>query len=177
MCKFAVALAAVSCVAPAFAATLEKLSLDEMSAKSTLIVRGKILSCGGDLRGSVIYTRCKVSVTDRWKGTSGLETEFVVPGGTRNGLTQTFTGTPKFFAGQEYVLFLWTGRSGVTQVIGLSQGVFDLKADAKGSTLASRAVSAETMLDSRGNAIEDERLEMKVNALRARVRSVIEGSR
>ena len=64
-------------------ATLEKLSIDDMSQKSTLFVRGRIAGCAGDQRGSVIYTRCRVSVTERWKGYrrgSGR-----LPGSGRNG--------------------------------------------------------------------------------------------
>ena len=47
-----------------------------------------------------------------------------MPGGVVNGIRQSVTGAPELKPGQEYVLFLWTSRSGLTQVIGLSQGLF-----------------------------------------------------
>ena len=60
------------------------------------------------------------------EGLTPINVHFIVPGGRVQNLTQTFTGTPKFNADEQYVLFLWVGRSGVPQIIGLSQGVFDV---------------------------------------------------
>src|SRR3954465_11780720 len=101
------------------AATLEKLTIEQMTQKATLIVRGRVGGCSGEMQGSIIYTRCSVNVTERWKGQSPSVTTFLIPGGSFKGLTQTFTGTPKFNGGDEYVLFLWSGRSGNNQIIGL----------------------------------------------------------
>ncbi len=151
------------------AATLEYLSLDDMAKKSTAIVRGRIQSCAGEFRGSVIFTHCKVGVTEQWKGDSQPVVDVATPGGTAKGMAQNFPGAPKLAQGEEYVLFLWTGKSGMTQLIGLSQGVFDLKPDAKGQTVAQRAATTERMLDAAGNVISDSPLEMRVRELKARV--------
>ena len=159
----------------ACAATLEKLSLDEMSQKSTLIVKGRVLSCGGETRGSVIYTRCQVAVQERWKGQAAEQTSFIIPGGTSRGLTQTFTGIPRFDAGLDYVLFLWAGRSGVNQVIGLSQGVFDVKIEGK-AAIAKREASSETMLNAHGDTVSDTSLSISLAELRKRVQAVVGGA-
>ena len=164
------------CGCLASGATLEKLSIDDMSRKSTLIVRGRIGACAGEQRGSVIYTRCKVSVIERWKGTAGNQVDLLIPGGTARGLIQMFTGTPKLRNGAEYVLFLWSGKSGVLQVIGLSQGVFDVKVDGKGGVTAKREATAEVMLDSAGQTVHDEGVQMTVAALRNRVALTLEGA-
>lgn len=156
------------------AATLEQLTLEEMSQKATLIVRGRVTGCAGEVKGSLIQTRCRVTVTDRWKGTSGADLSFVTPGGTAGGLVQTFTGTPKFSPGAEYVLFLWTGRSGVPQIIGLSQGVFDVAGGAKGPTVR-REASSEVMVNSAGERIVDQPTQMSVADLRARVAAALGG--
>jgi hypothetical protein len=158
------------------AATLEKLSVEEMAQKSTLIVRGRVTGCAGETRGPVIYTRCSVAVSESWKGHPGTQISFVVPGGTAQGLTQTFTGTPKFDSGTEYVLFLWAGRSGTNQVIGLSQGIFDLKTDGKGAKTARREASAEVMLDSAGSPVKDQAVELKVTELHDRVRGAVKNT-
>ena len=155
------------------AATLEYLSLDDMAKKSTAIVRGRVQSCAGEFRGSVIYTHCKVAVTEQWKGASESLVDVATPGGTAKGMAQNFSGSPKLLQGSEYVLFLWTGKSGMTQVIGLSQGVFDLKADAtgaaKGQAMAQRAATQERMLDAAGEVMSASPLEMRVRDLKARV--------
>lgn len=157
------------------AATLEYLSLDDMAKKSTAIVRGRVQSCAGEFRGSVIFTHCKVAVTEQWKGASQPLVDVATPGGTARGMAQNFSGSPKLVQGEEYVLFLWTGKSGMTQVIGLSQGVFDLKADGKGQAVAQRAATTERMLDAAGKVISDSPLEMRVRELKARVVKALAG--
>lgn len=157
------------------AATLEYLSLDDMAKKSTAIVRGRVQSCAGQFRGSVIFTHCTVSVTEQWKGTSGPVVDVATPGGSARGMAQNFSGSPKLLPGEEYVLFLWTGKSGMTQVIGLSQGVFDLKPDAKGQAVAQRAATTERMLDASGNVISDSPVEMRVRELKSQVMKSLSG--
>jgi hypothetical protein len=157
-------------------ATLEKLSVEQMAQKSTVIVRGQVSGCAGETRGSMIYTRCKVAVTERWKGSTPAQIEVLVPGGTAAGLIQVFTGTPKFTAGEQYVLFLWAGRSGRLQVIGLTQGAFDVTSDGKGNVIAQRAASPAVMLDSAGQAVRDTGVKMSVASLRQQVNHALGGA-
>jgi len=151
-------------------ATLERLTLDEMIQKSTEIVRGRLLGSRAAHRGSVIYTYSKIQVLERWKGQPASQVEVAVPGGTLGGFRQTFSGVPELVAGKEYVLFLWTGRNGVTQVIGLSQGVLDVKQNAAGELFVGRTASTETMLDGKtGQVVRDEAVRMGLQELRQRV--------
>jgi hypothetical protein len=162
--------------APQFGATLERLSLEEMTEKSTAIVRGRVVSSRSSLRGPLIYTHFTVQVLERWKGAEAEQVEVAVPGGVAAGLRQTFAGAPELTPGGEYVLFLWTGRSGMTQVIGFSQGVFTLQSDGAGGTLAARAASTEAMLDSKtGQIVNDATLQLSLGALRAKVTSALGG--
>src|SRR3954452_10910559 len=92
----------LSICVPAFAATLEKLTVEQMAQQSTMIVRGRVTGCTGETRGAVIYTRCGVAVSETWKGTPKSNVDFVVPGGRDRNLTQTFTGAPKFNANEQY---------------------------------------------------------------------------
>lgn len=151
------------------AATLERLSLDEMTQKSTAIVRGRVTGSYAAQRGSMIYTHYQVDVSERWKGADTGGTEIVVPGGVAGGLRQAFSGVPRLGTGREYVLFLWTGPSGLTHLIGLSQGVFDLSRDAGGEWTAYRPASSEVMLDRDGNPVRDRAVTLRLNDLRQRV--------
>jgi len=153
---------------PVFSATLEKLTLEQMTQQATIIVRGKVTACSGEARGRIIYTRCGLAVSETWKGSARSQVDFLIPGGTLRSLTQTFTGTPKFSTDEQYVLFLWVGKSGVPQVIGLSQGVFDVSSAPSGDTVR-RAASTETMLDQTGTQVRDEAVNMSVGELHDRV--------
>jgi|SRR5579859_3986061 hypothetical protein len=134
-------------VAPLPGATLERLSLDDIILKSTDIVRAKVVGSSADFRGSVIYTHWKLQVVERWKGTDQASIEVLVPGGATAGFRQDVPGAPALVAGREYLLYLWTARSGATYITGLSQGVFELTKNAAGDLMASRAAASETMLD------------------------------
>jgi hypothetical protein len=154
------------------ATTLERLALDDMIQKSTEIVRGRVMSAGGMKRGSMIYTRARVQVIEWWKGKAAASIDVHVPGGVYGGERQIVSGAPQLKEGYEYVLFLWTGRSGMTQVIGLSQGVFDLKMESADKQVeAYRAASTQTMLDSETREpVVDTPVRMKVSELRDRVK-------
>jgi hypothetical protein len=77
-------------------------------------------------------------------------------------------GAPILHAGREYVLFLWTSRSGLTQLMGMSQGLFRVER-ATGDLRASRDAAGEQMLDAAGHAVRDEALSMPLTELKARV--------
>jgi hypothetical protein len=161
-------------IAPLHSATLERLSLDDMVSRSTSIVRGKVTQSWAAFSGPVIYTHYRIEISERFKGPVQPAVEIVVPGGVANGLRQSFSGAPALATGQDYVLFLWTGRTGLTQVIGLTQGLFTVGADDTLDPLARRPASRELMLDPKdGKPVKDETLEMRVSALRSRIASTL----
>ncbi|MBM3726830.1 MAG: hypothetical protein FJW40_15585 [Acidobacteria bacterium] len=167
----------VGLVSPAGSTTLEKLSLETLIDRSTAIIRGKATSCAASLRGRTIYTVCDVAVSERLKGGAGAAVAVATLGGTLNGVRQAVAGAPRIEPGQEYLFFLWTGRSGLTQVIGLSQGIFDLRLLPGGVKIASRAASSEVMLNSAGQRVQEEPFSMSYDELAARIRTRLQGAR
>ncbi len=158
-------------------ATLERLSLDELIEKSTSVVRGRLYSPRAAFHGPVIYTRWTVQVIERWKGPEAQQLEVVMPGGVAMGLRQTFSGAPKLYEGGEYVLFLWTGRNGLTHVVGLSQGVFVVSKEMAGGETAWRAASTAAMVDPKsGSVVADGGVRLRLADLRARVAAVSRGA-
>jgi hypothetical protein len=71
--------------------------------------------------------------------------------------------------GEEYVFFLWTSRSGLTQVIGLSQGLFRVGVDASGAPVLVRPAATEIMLSREGRLVQDQPLSMRLTDMKARV--------
>lgn len=155
--------------AAASAATLQKLTLDGMTAQATEIVRAKVGACSAAFRGRLIYTTCMLDVTERWKGAARSTVSVSIPGGVAQGVRQSFPGTPALAAGKEHVFFLWTGPSGVTQLMGLSQGLLSIEQASTGEWRAVRAPVADRMLDRAGNSVRDEGVNMAVADLRKRV--------
>lgn len=167
-------LAMLGCLVPLQGATLERLTLDEMIAKSTAIVRGKVTASWPAFSGPVIYTHYTIQVSEQYKGSAENSVEVVIPGGAVNGLRQSFSGAPVLDRGDEYVMMLWTGKSGLTQVIGLTQGLFTLPATGGADPLATRSATRELMLDRRsGQPVKDETLTMHLSELRSRISATL----
>jgi hypothetical protein len=147
----------VAWLLPAHGATLARLTLADMVSQSSAIVHGRITGASTAWQGSIIYTHYQLQVIEQWKGATQSSVDVAVPGGVLDGISQTFSGAPDLNIGQEYVLFLWMSRHGVTYTLGFTQGVFSLSKDASGQTMAVRAPTTETLLDpSTGRPVKDQ---------------------
>jgi hypothetical protein len=158
------------------ASTLQRLSLTDMIQKSTMIVRGTIQpGTSPVLRGSIIYTHYQLSVTTAYKGAPGPLIDVAVPGGALNGMQQPVAGAPTLTPGQDYVFFLWTSKSGLTQVIGLSQGLFNVTTNAQGQLIVSRGAASEPMVNASGQSVTDSILQMPLAQLAISIQTVLSG--
>src|SRR5580658_2185587 len=136
----------------AAAATLQQLSLDQMAQSATAIVRARVTGSSASLTGSTIYTHYKLEISETWKGAPAAEV--MLPGGVAGSYRQSFPGVPALQTGAEYVLFLWkSSKTGITHVVGLSQGIFNVTQQADGSFQVDRPRIGETMLDAAGRLV------------------------
>ena len=158
--------------AAAQATTLQQLSTDDMIRQSTAIVRAKVTGASSGLLGRNIYTTYQFQVLETLKA-GGAQAQVAVPGGIANGLREMVPGAPTLNAGQEYVLFLWTSKSGLTQVIGLSQGLFNVLQDTAGNAVLVRPAASGLVLDHSGNVVNDTAVTMKLSDLRLEVQKVL----
>jgi hypothetical protein len=155
-------------------ATLEQLSLDEMVQQSSAIVLAKVAQSRSIRDGSVIYTLVEVEVLDQWKGERVSRREIALPGGQVGGFHQRFDGVPVLAADQEFVAFLWTGPSGRTQIMGLSQGFFDIVRDPKGRIFVHRKPTADLMFAPGTTApVSPAAVDMPLEELVAKIRSAM----
>ena len=162
------------CAATLPAATLERLSLDDLIKQSTAIVRGKVLNSYTATSGPVVYTHYRVQTSETLKGTARATVEFQLPGGVSNNMRQNFAGVPQFQPGDEFVFFLWTGKSGATQVLGLTQGLFSVAPGGASDPVTTRAASHEVMLEhGTGKQVKDQTLTMRLSELRTLIQSTL----
>lgn len=158
-------------------ATLEKLSFDDMVNRSTAIVRATVGPGAGRQHGALVYTHYRLTVLESWKGNAATSLEVVVPGGQVGRLQHSVAGAPVLSPGAELVLFLWTSRSGLTHVIGLSQGVFQLERSADGTQILNRAPVTATLVSPNGRPVHDDGMTMPMNEFRTRVSSTLARTR
>jgi hypothetical protein len=167
-----IVLAGLAALACARATTLQQLSLDDMIRQSTGIVRAKVTGSSSALRGQNIYTYYRLQILETAKagGNQGSsEIDVAVPGGTANGMREVVVGAPALTTGSQYVVFLWTSRSGLTQIIGLSQGLFLAVPDGPGKISLTRPAAEDLMLDQNGKAVEGQALGLEWSDLRTRI--------
>jgi hypothetical protein len=160
-------------LAPMPGSTLQQLSLDDMIRLSTVIVHGKAQQTTSSYRASIIYTHYQVQVSETLKGPPASQLDIVVPGGAANRMQQTFAGAPTLAPSQDYLLFLWTSKSGLTQIIGLSQGLFVVSANATGQSIVSRGASTEPMVNGSGQPVSDSQMQMLLSDLRSRIQKTL----
>jgi len=163
---------------PLYGATLEQMSLDDLIQKSTSIVQGRAGSNRSIQDGPLIYTLYKFTVVNRWKGEPGAEMEIALPGGSVGGLQQDFGGVPQLDRGREYVVFLWKGPSGRTQVTGFSQGLFEVVRTPEGKVTVRRKPNPDlTLAPGTGKAVESSVIEMPLAELVARIQRILGSGR
>ena len=94
---------------------------------------------------------------------------------------------PLPYVAPDRVMFLWTGRNGVTQLIGLSQGLFDVRDTPASEThpatsaaarmvMVWRSPASERMLDRAGRPVQDQGVSMKLTDLKAQVARALAGA-
>lgn len=144
--------------------------MSEMISKSTAIVRATVAGSSVARSGPVIYTHYQLNVVESYKGPAETTVDLALPGGVSGGIQQNFGGVPQLHAGEEYVFFLYTGRSGLTQVIGLTQGLFAVSQAAAKDPEVTRTASHELMLDGKtGRQVQDQTLDMTLSALKSQI--------
>jgi hypothetical protein len=151
----------------ASAATLQQLSLDRITQSATAIVRARVTGSSASFTGSTIYTHYKLQTSETWKGFAAPEV--MLPGGIAGGYRQSFPGVPVLQTGSEYVLFLWTSSTGITHLVGLSQGIFNVDRRADGSIQVGRPEIGETMLDASGRKVKDQAVQMQLADMKTQV--------
>jgi hypothetical protein len=155
------------------ATTLAKLSLDDMIQRSSAIVRGQVLSTAAIQQGPVIFTTYQFKVSEQLKGSLNGVVTVVVWGGQLNGVRQSFPGAPKLDVGGQYAIFVWTSPSGLNHIIGLSQGLFNLTADAQGNLILTRGPIQAELVDASGKPVNSTSVRLTWQDLGERVRRTL----
>jgi hypothetical protein len=112
--------------APAFGATVLRLSFEQLTEKSDVVVRGRVVGSTPKLNAAAgrISTFTDVEVTEAIKGAPGKRITVRQPGGEVGGIGQSVPGSARFAPGEEVVLFLQRAPddAAVFHVLSMSAG-------------------------------------------------------
>ena len=160
--------------APLSGVTMQQLSVDDLAVKSTAIIRGHVVDSYTAMTGPTVYTHYHIAVTETWKGAAGSTIDVALPGGTTDGIRQSYPGVPQLGTGTDYVLYLWTSpSSGITLPTGFSQGIFTVTGSTPSGLLTSRSATSELMLDSKGHPVQDRAVSMHLADMKSQVATAL----
>ncbi len=129
------------------ATTLQRISFEELTDNSDLIVTGKVTRswAAWDSGHHYIWTHYAVEVTSAQKGTPGNVVEISEPGGSAEGLTMTIAGTTTYNIGDNVLLFVQKMPNGMLRTTGWGQGKYTV--DARGRLRAEVALKGADYVD------------------------------
>jgi len=108
------------------AATVLRLTFEELTTRSDAVVRGRVVSSTPKLdpQKGRITTFTEVEVTESVKGAPAKKVTVRQPGGEVGGIGQSVAGAARFTPGEEVVLFLQRApdEASVFQVLSMSAG-------------------------------------------------------
>lgn len=110
------------------ATMVEAMGVDDLTDRSTDIVRGRVLNSAGVRIGGHIFTKHTLAATECFKGHCTKQLEVLTVGGAIGNLGMHVEGAAKLAPGQEVVLF-GRRRGNAIRPVGLSQGLFVLRGD------------------------------------------------
>jgi hypothetical protein len=112
--------------APVFATTVKKLELQELVSVSDAIAQGTVESVEARWEDQAIYTYTSIRVDEPIKGGPRRALLIRQAGGKIGSLILDAAGTPKFKQGDQVIVFLRDRKNGTFDVVGLSQGKYDI---------------------------------------------------
>jgi len=127
----------------ALAATLIPQSIEQLTDKSTHVVRAKVVAqrSAREKGPAGIYTRTTLQVLETLKGPAEPELVVRQAGGTIGTESVELIGDAKLHEGEQVLAFLDCRWGDHCTVVGLAQGKFHLEADAQGHLAALRDFS------------------------------------
>ena len=155
-----VAIAALALVGAqvAFATTVQKLSLQELTKKSNSIVMARVedASASWDAAHKEIYTYITLRVLQGVKGNKA-ETTITLRqiGGTVDNIASIVPGMPSFRKGEEVVVFLTQkDAAGYPWVMGLQQGKYSIATGKDGVKTVRNDLAGTELLTKSGGRVE-----------------------
>jgi hypothetical protein len=127
----------------AFASDLPRLSFNDLTDNSELIVSGKVTRAWTDWDADhkYIWSHYELAVSATFKGTTGQTVDIAEPGGDMDGMVMKISGTTGYRVGDNVVVFLSRMPNGFLRTAGFGQGKFMV--DAKGLLRGTAALKAE----------------------------------
>ena len=115
------------------ATTLQRLSFEELTDTSDMIVTGEVTRtwAAWDEGHHYIWTHYEVAVSSAQKGAPATSVELAEPGGVADGMVMTIAGSVTYKPGDNVLVFLQKMPNGMIRTTGWGQGKFTVDSQGK----------------------------------------------
>jgi hypothetical protein len=134
----------------ASATSIARLSFEELTDQSELVVSGQINRSWADwdAEHKYIWTHYELGVSGALKGSAGSTVVLSEPGGTVGLVAQSIAGTVSYYSGETVLVFLKRMPNGYWRTTGWSQGKFTI--DKAGMVHPEASAGGLEIVDSKG---------------------------
>jgi hypothetical protein len=108
----------------AFATTLKRMSVADMSRAAFVVVRARCVANSTRWDAGEIWTFTTFDIEETWKGSAPAQIAVRLLGGRAGNLTSTVSGVPRFLPGEELILFLERTPAQDFSIVSWMQGTF-----------------------------------------------------
>jgi hypothetical protein len=131
--RLGVGFAAVLMATIASATTIARLSLDEMTGRSEMIVSGQVTESftAWDSEHKYIWTHYIIAVDNSVKGSGARTVEIAEPGGIIGIIGMNIGGATGYIKGEHVLIFLERMPNGYLRTAGLGQGKYGIDAQGR----------------------------------------------
>ena len=159
---------------PARATTLALMNLRQLTAAATAIVRARCLGSSSDWERGEIWTLTRFQTLERFKGALPVEFTVRLIGGRVGGIESIVSEVPRFWPGEEVVLFLDPTQGGDYAVTAWAEGTFRVRRDRAGRRIVTADSAGQLVYDRATRQFRVEGIHrMLLGAFRQRIRSLV----
>jgi hypothetical protein len=161
------------------ATTLARMSVEQMTAAASAVVKVRCLENAARWEGGEIWTITAFEVLEVWKGNAPPQISVRLMGGRVGHLVSTVPGVPQFRPGETAVLFLEPAHAGGLTVTSWAQGTFRIERDRRtGEERATEDTAAWAVYDPATRQFRASGLRhVPLETLRERVAAALEKER
>lgn len=166
-----IALIAATLAVPGLATTVARLDLEQLVQRADIIVQGQVQSVDfrWDPASRLVFTYISIRVDDLLKGKRRQSVLIRQVGGRVGAIQMSVVGLPQFTKGERAIAFLKHQDGGIFQVVGMSQGIYEITED-----VAVSDVSGVDMIDGKtGEITKRANVRAPLEQLKTRIRELV----
>jgi hypothetical protein len=168
---FALCLAGLA--ATAGATTIARMTLPQLAAASRVVARARCIANDSRWEGGEIWTFTRFDTLEAFKGSLPAEFSVRLIGGEAGGIESIVAGVPRFFPGEEVILFLDPVSGGGYSVTAWEEGTFRVTRDAAGHGFVTQEMTTEEIYNRGAHRVRTGHIRrMPLSAFRRKILSI-----